>query len=159
MKGFIVCNQLEGEFQVRLGPLDIRHEDTLKMLESRYRQAKENLGWLYENMPRYFFVTMGRENEAITNLVLGMQSLKDQRKMILTDQVNKLIVARLDVPGSLYDTLVSLEGRDISYAEITHSSRPVLDTTQNLEVLRFEFERKSHVEVSGTKKARKASSR
>lgn len=147
-------NQLEGEFQARLGSLDIRHEDTLEMLESRYRQAKENLTWLYENMPRYFFITMGRENEAITNLVLGMQNLKNQRKMILTDQTRKLIVARLDVPGSLYDTLVSLQGRDISYAEITHSRRPVLGTAQNLEVLRFEFERKSHGDVAGTKRAR-----
>ena len=147
-------NQLEGEFQPRKDSFDIGHEDTLKMLESRYRQATENLGWLHENMPRYFFVTMGRENEAITNLILGMQNLRNQRKMILTDQVNKLIVARLDVPGSLYDTLVSLEGRDISYAEITHSARPVLDTTQNLEVLRFEFERKSHLEVSGAMRAK-----
>ena len=147
-------NQMEGEFQARLGSLDIRHEDTLEMLELRYRRAKENLGWLYENMPRYFFITMGRETEAITNLVLGLQNLKNQRKMILTDQARKLIVARLDVPGSLYDTLVSLHGRDISYAEITHSARPVLDTAQNLEVLRFEFDRKSHLEVVGTKRAK-----
>ena len=147
-------NQLEGEFQSRLGSLDIRHEDTLEMLESRYRQARKNLSWLYENMPRYFFITMGRESEAITNLVLGMQDLKNQHKMILTDQARKLIVARLDAPGSLYDTLVSLQGRDISYAEITHSARPVLDTAQNLEVLRFEFERKSRLEVAGTRRAR-----
>lgn len=147
-------NPLEGEFQPLKDSLDICHEDALGMLESRYLQARENLSWLYENMPSYFFITMRKEMEALTNLILGLRSLKNQRKLTLTDQTGKLIVARLDAPGSLHDTLVSLRGREISYAEITHSSRPLVDAALNLEVLRFEFELKSHEEVAGTDRAR-----
>ncbi|MCE5242520.1 MAG: NAD-glutamate dehydrogenase, partial [Desulfobacteraceae bacterium] len=139
--------QLEGEFQTWVHSNDACYKESTRELEARQRQARENLDWLYDNMPGYFFITMKNEIEPMANLLLGMQSLRKQRKVILADVDRKLVVARLDVKGSLYDTLKSLKGREISYAEITHSYRPIPGTGHNLEVLRFEFDPKSHAEI------------
>ncbi len=141
-------DQLEGEFQSWMYSKDACYKEAVQMLEGRSRQAGENLDWLYGNMPGYFFITMENDVEALTNLILGLQTLRSQRKIVLLDQPRKLIVARLDVPGSLYDMLTALNGRDISYAEITHSWKPVAGTERNLEVLRFEFDRKSLEELA-----------
>ncbi len=148
MRQTAVRDQLEGEFQSRIYSEDACYREAVHLLESRSTQAGGNLDWLYENMPGYFFITMKNDVEALTNLLLGLQTLRSERKIVLLDQPGKLIVARLDVPGSLYDTLTALNGRDISYAEITHSWRPVAGTERNLEVLRFEFDRKSSEDLT-----------
>ncbi len=139
----------EGNHQAWRHSFELGDRDVTRMLERCHREAMKNRDWLYQNMPRYFFITMRNEIEAITNLILGLERLRTQRKIVLLDQARKFMVARLDVPGSLYDTLVPLQGRDISYAEITHSRLPVSDTGRNLEVLRFEFDRKEHHEITG----------
>ena len=123
------------------------YRETVQALERRSGEGAENLDWLYENMPGYFFITMRNEVEALTNLVFGLRTLEFQQKITLLDLPGKLIIARPDVPGSLYHTLKDLNGRDISYAEITHSWKPVAGTGRNLEVLRFEFDLKDPEEL------------
>ena len=118
-----------------------------KTFEARYRKALENLDWLCAHMNPYFFITMREEAEAITRLTENLHSLAYQRKITLTDQEKKLIVARLDIPGSLYDTLKTLREREISYAEINHSYEHIQGTERDLEIQRFEFDRKSHEEI------------
>jgi hypothetical protein len=59
-----------------------------------------------------------------------------------------LIVARADMPGSIYDTLKDLRERDISYAEMSHSYRPVPGIGRDLEIMRFEFARKTPEEIN-----------
>ena len=126
---------------------DTSYRETVEAMEGRCGQGAENLDWLYENMPGYFFITMKNEVEALTNLVLGLRTLEFQQKITLLDLPRKIIIARPDVPGSLYDTLKDLNDRDISYAEITHSWKPVAGTGRNLEVLRFEFDLKNPEEL------------
>jgi glutamate dehydrogenase len=104
--------------------------------------------WLFESMPPYFFITMRNELESLSNLIFGLPTLLRQHKFILTDEPTKLIVARIDARGSVYDTLRSLKGREISYAEFTHSNKPIPGTEQFLEILRFDFERKGNEEVA-----------
>ena len=112
------------------------------------RKAKENLNWLYANMHPYFFITMKEEIEAIVNLAENLQNVVSQRKVTLTDQGKKLIVACLDIPGSLYESLKTLQEREISYAEISHSYGPITNTNRDLEIQKFEFCRKGHEEIA-----------
>ena len=119
-------------------------------LNVQLQRASENLDWLYANLHPYFFITMKEESDAIVGLAEDLNTVTKQRKITLADEEKKLIVARLDIPGSLYDTLKTLKEREISYAEITHSSNPLPDSGRDLEILRFEFDRKSSGQVTGS---------
>ncbi len=118
------------------------------IVTSRLNDALENLAWLFANMPPYFFITMQNETEAIANLAIRLKDVARQRGITLVDQDNKLIVAHLDTPGSLYETVKGIEERQISYAELTHSYESVPGADKALEILRFEFERKTHKEIT-----------
>ena len=85
---------------------------------------------------------MQDETEAILNLAMRLHDIATQRRVILVDKEKKLIVAHLDVPGSLYDTVKDIQERAISYAELTHSYENVPGATKDLEILRFEFDAK-----------------
>ncbi|MHC1729702.1 MAG: NAD-glutamate dehydrogenase domain-containing protein [Syntrophobacteraceae bacterium] len=117
-------------------------------MEERILHAPEALSWLFDSMPSSFFATMRNETEALTNLVFGLPTLLEEQKLILTDQELKLIVARLDIRGSLYDTIRALQGREISYAEFTHSHNPLPGVDKNLEILRFDFDRRTHGDIA-----------
>jgi glutamate dehydrogenase len=123
-------------------------EETHKRLWTQHHQTSENLDWLFANMHPYFFITMGEETQAILNLAARLHDISREKKITLTDQEEKLIVARVDVPGSIYDTLKDLRERDISYAEMSHSYRPVPGTGRDLEIMRFEFARKTPEEIN-----------
>jgi len=112
-------------------------------------KTSENLDWLYANMHPYFFITMKEETDAIVNLAVGLQEIRNQIKLTLTDQEKKLIIARLDLPGSIYDTLKTLREREISYAEMIHSYGSLPGTDADLEIQKFEFDRKTHEEIIG----------
>jgi len=116
-------------------------------LAERLGNANKNLAWLYENLHPYFFVTMKEETESIINLTMALQSVPTQRRITLVDQDKKLILACLDVPGTLYETLKNLQEREISYAEITHSHGFIQNADCELEIQRFEFDRKSAEEI------------
>jgi len=119
-----------------------------KALNTYSSNASNNLEWLYANMHPYFFITMKEEINAIVTLATTLGSVARNNKITLSDQATKLIVARLDVPGSLYDTLKALEEREISYAELLHSYGPIPGADKNLEIQRFEFQRKTHEEIA-----------
>jgi len=119
-----------------------------RTIRARHRNVSGNLEWLYAKMPPYFFITMKEEIGAIVTLAERLSDVTTERKIILTDQDEKLIIARLDIPGSLYDTLKNLPERGISYAELTHSYEPVPGSEYALEIQRFEFDRKSREEIS-----------
>lgn len=59
---------------------------------------------------------------------------------MLVNRAGKLILARCDRAGSLYETLQALGEREVAYAEIIHSSAPLPDTDTPLEIQRFEFQ-------------------
>ena len=77
-------------------------------LGTRRRKVLGNLDWLCAHMNPYFFITMKDEIEATARLAESFHTVAHQRKITLIDQEKKLMVARLDIPGSLYDTLKTL---------------------------------------------------
>ena len=85
---------------------------------------------------------MSAERDALANLALALPEVPNNRKITLVDQDTKLILARRDLPGSLYDTLRDIRNREIAYAEITHSLNPLPGCPNDLEIQRFEFVRK-----------------
>jgi glutamate dehydrogenase len=119
-----------------------------RALGTGLQTASENLDWLYANMHPYFFITMKEEIDAVVNLAMALRSISKQQKVTLFDEEKKLIVARLDIPGSLYDTLKFLREREISYAELIHSYGPIPGCENELEIQRFEFERRTSKEVA-----------
>jgi len=119
-----------------------------RLIAASDTRTKENLAWLQAQMDSYFFITMQQEAEAVFSLAVGLRSLAQNQKLTVADRPNTLILARLNQPGSLYDTLRTLQERDISYAEFTHSNGSVPGLSQGLEVQRFDFDRKEHRDIA-----------
>src|SRR6266545_323532 len=84
-------------------------------------RAAENLRWLEGNLPSLFTGTLRRDEEAVAALAAGLGRLRSDRQLVVADRSQELILARLDTPGSIFETLRGLEDRDISRAEISHS--------------------------------------
>ena len=117
-------------------------------IHNNQQKAKTNLAWLEKQMHPYFFLSMRQEPEAISILATILGSLGSNKRRILADTEDKLILARLNQPGSLYDSLSTLREKDISFAHITQSYAKIPGLDQMLEIQRFEFERKSHQEIA-----------
>jgi len=118
-----------------------------EMVSASSSRALDNLAWLKAQMDSYFFIAMQQEARAVCNLAQGLDSLSSNQRLTLADRSKTLILARLNRPGSLYDTLRTLQERDISYAEFTHSRSTVPGLEDGLEVQRFEFDRREHREI------------
>ncbi|MBE2887162.1 NAD-glutamate dehydrogenase domain-containing protein [Geobacter anodireducens] len=110
-------------------------------------ERAENRQWLREQMNPYFFIAMKDEPEALAVLTRELGMLRRNRRLILADRDKALIMAMVDQPGSLYDTLRRLQEREISYAMIAHSDDPIPGLDQNLEIQRFEFDRKTNEDI------------
>ncbi|RPH98238.1 MAG: amino acid dehydrogenase, partial [Zetaproteobacteria bacterium] len=67
---------------------------------------------------------------------------------ILVDRAEEFILARLDVPGSIHETLERIRDREVSYAEMAHSDARVPGTAHPLEIQRFEFDVKPDAVVA-----------
>ncbi|GAB4275191.1 MAG: NAD-glutamate dehydrogenase [Deferrisomatales bacterium] len=117
-------------------------------LTAHCSKSLENLEWLHAHMNPYFFITMKEESDAIVNLAAGLHTLTRERRIILADQERKLIQACLNLPGSLYRSLKGIQERSISYAEFTHSYHPIPGAGHELEIQRFEFDRRPHEEIA-----------
>ncbi len=121
-------------------PLDKR---ILSNIQESLGSAACNIEWLRQHMPSIFFVTMQDEVAALATLAADLPALRYKRYLLLNDHDAKLTLARLDAPGSIYATLEQIRNRDISYAEMVHSSAPVPGTEHPLEIQHYEFDRKS----------------
>ncbi len=111
--------------------------------------ARRNACWLQEQMSPYFFQAMADEPDALGTLVREMASLQNNRHLILADQDKRLILACVDEPGSLFNSLKRVDTKNISYAMFSHSYNPMPGMHQELEVQRFEFDRKANQAISG----------
>ncbi len=138
--------------QDREDAVNVQDEALHRRIESRFldqsRKTSENLRWLYNNMHPYFFITMKEEEEAIVHLAERLPDVANEIEVVLVHQQKKQMIARLDVPGSIYDTLKTLKQREISYAEMSHSYTPIPGVGKYLEIQRYEFDRKSHEEIA-----------
>jgi glutamate dehydrogenase len=121
--------------------------DVLRSLRKTSGAARQNLAWLHANMAPIFFHTMREEPEAVAALCLHLRDLSRDRHLVLADREKELMVARLSVPGSLYETL-RLLNREISYAQIAHSYANVPGADKELEFQRYQFDRKAESEIS-----------
>jgi len=111
--------------------------------------VSENRKWLKEQITPYFFKAMQDEPEALAILEHGLGTLRTNRRLFLADRDKTLIVARVNAPGSLYDSLRNFQDREISYAMITHSEGVIPGMDQALEIQRFEFNRKNNEDIKG----------
>ncbi len=123
------------------------YREVKNLLAGSERRARENLDWLVANMHPIFFKTMREEQGAVATLCRELESLKDNRHLFLAEREKALIVARLDVPGSLYETIRRVTEREISYSEMSHSYARVPGTGFFLEVQRYELNRKVEQEI------------
>jgi glutamate dehydrogenase len=114
-------------------------------------ERAENRKWLREQINPYFFTAMRDEPEALVLLEQGLATLHTNRRLILADRYKTLILARVNAPGSLYDSLRHFQDREISYAMITHSEGAIPGMERSLEIQRFEFDRKTNDDVLGWK--------
>ena len=121
--------------------------NVLRSLRSTSGSARENLAWLHANVAPIFFHTMREEPEAVAALCLHLRDLSRDRHLVLADREKELMLARLSVPGSLYETL-RLLNREISYAQIAHSYANVPGADKELEFQRYQFDRKAESEIS-----------
>ncbi len=126
------------------------YRDATTRVKSGEKMTKENLAWLEEQMPPYFAITMQDEVGAVGDLAARLQDLKSNKRIVLADRDDTFILARLNRPGSLYETLQSLEDKEITYSQTTQSREPIPGTEHKLEVLRFEFRRKTNEEINNT---------
>jgi glutamate dehydrogenase len=122
--------------------------DVLRSLRATSGAARENLAWLHANMAPIFFHTMREEPEAVAALCLHLRDLSRNRHLVLAEREKEMMLARLSVPGSLYETLRFLDPREISYGEIAHSYSNVPGTDKELEFQRYVFDRKAESEIS-----------
>ncbi len=124
------------------------YREVKNLLAGSERQAKENLDWLAANMHPIFFETMREEQRAVATLCRELGNLRDNRHLLLAEREKALIIARLDVPGSLYETIRRITEREISYSEMSHSDAPLPGTGFFLEVQRYELDRKEEREIA-----------
>jgi glutamate dehydrogenase len=110
-------------------------------------EIAENSRWLREQINPFFFSAMRDEPGALAILERELGTLQSNRRLILADREKTQILARVNAPGSLYDSLRNIQDKEISYAMITHSEGPLPGMDQPLEIQRFDFDRKSNEDV------------
>ncbi len=125
-----------------------------KSITAHCLDAGANLQWLQEQMHPYLSITMHDEAEAIGSLAFQLPNLKTNKRLVLRDTEKTLILARLNEPGSLYQTLKLLREREISYAQFTHSYAPIPGVGQELELQRFEFDRRTAEQIAAGENVR-----
>lgn len=121
---------------------------TIRRTGSAARKAAEqNAAWLQQHMSPFFFQAMSDEVNALVLLAREMPQLRDNQHLILADRKKQLIIACVNRPGSLYETLRQVGEREISYAMFAHSDAPMPGMADELEVQRFEFDRRQNHEI------------
>jgi len=98
-----------------------------------------NLNWLLKHMHPYFFITFGPEKDALLNLCMNLHTLGENHQLVLRDTDEKLIIAILNKPGTLFKTLGSIQEKVIIYAEMIHSNAYLPGQESELEIQKFHF--------------------
>ena len=139
--------QQQGQNQMANGAtLDRLRAEIGTLIGAGCDRADRNLDWLRSEMHPYFFSAMQQEPSALAALATGLQGLAENRRLQLADREKGLILACLSSPGSLYETLRALPERDISFAYFAHSASKVPGLSRELEIQRFEFDRKTNLD-------------
>ncbi len=113
-----------------------------KTARKEQERAEANAAWLQQHMSPYFFQAMEDEQEALAWLARDMSRLRINQRVILVDREKLLVLACVNRAGSLYETLRRVGEREISYAMFSHSNVAMPGMEEELEVQRFEFDRR-----------------
>lgn len=105
------------------------------------QSARDGYQWLRASVPDLLASTLRDEEELLARLAAALPRLATDREVVLVDREHELVLARLDRPGSVFETLHQIEDRDIAASEIFHSAAPVPGQAQGLEVHHYEFTR------------------
>ncbi len=128
---------------------DLLQDQSVQVTVSqKCERVDESLRWLKENMHPYFLLSMQKEVEALAMLAYGLFGMRNNRRMILSDRKNKLILAGLSSIDSFYESLQTVLDQPISFVEFTDSKVKLPGTEQYLEVYKYEFDRKKHSEIA-----------
>lgn len=109
--------------------------------------ADQNAAWLQKHMSPYLFQAMSDEENAMLLLAREMSQLRYNRHLVLADREKRLVIACVNRPGSLYETLRRVGEREISYAMFSHSNATMPGIEDELEIQRFEFDRRQNHEI------------
>lgn len=105
--------------------------------------ARDGYAWLRDHAPDLAESTLREDEELLAALAASLPRLSTDREVTLVDQEHQLVLARLDEPGSVFETLKTLEDRNIASSEIFHSAEPAPGLAHPLEVHRYEFATKA----------------
>jgi len=120
----------------------------IRRTASAVRKAVEgNAVWLQQHMSPFFFQAMADEEECLVSLAREMSNLRRNQRVILVDREKLLVLACVNRPGSLYNNLLRIGERDISYAMFSHSNAPMPGMQEELEVQRLEFDRRQNHQI------------
>jgi len=110
-----------------------------RSIEAQAERARESWRWLREAVPDAFASTLREDGALLAALAASLPRLVADREVILADRELELVLARLDVPGSVLGTLQELQRRDIASSEVFHSVAAVPGTERRLEIHRYAF--------------------
>ena len=124
------------------GREDSRHDHGVqRSIAALATAAQESYRWLRDFMPDLFASTLREDEELLARLAAALPRLATDREIVLVDREHELVLARLDRPGSVFETLQQIEDREIASSEIFHSEAVVPGLEQALEVHCYEFAR------------------
>jgi len=115
--------------------------DVQRSINAITTTAREGYLWLRDSVPDLLASTLRDDEELLARLAASLPRLGTDREAVLVNRDQELVLARLDRPGSVFETLKEIEDRDIAASEIFHSDLPVPGQAQGLEVHRYEFAR------------------
>lgn len=110
-----------------------------RSIRSLAEAAHAGWRWLRDAVPDAFASTLRADGAVLASLAAAVPRLARDREVILVDRDRELTLARLDRPGSVFETLRQLEDREIASSEIFHSHAPLPGTDRALEVHRYAF--------------------
>jgi len=113
-----------------------------KIAEGVRERAMGGAEWLERELPGLFTGVLREDREALLALGIGLHRVGSDRQLVVADRPKELILARLDTPGSIFETLNELRRRNISRAEILHSQGAVPGAGRPLELHHYAFDPK-----------------
>ncbi len=134
--------------------MQVAQNDTvLRQIEETIRinnaKADSNFAWLKTAMHPFFFSFNQDEADALSTLASAIDRVDRLPYVRLTDRPERLLLAQAGETSSLFKTLSTIPQRDnLSYSEINTSLLPLPDSDRFLEILRFDYARKSDKDIA-----------
>ncbi|MEZ5536117.1 MAG: NAD-glutamate dehydrogenase [Thiolinea sp.] len=120
-----------------------------KTIAGHEAKVDSNLKWLEAAMHPFFFSFNQDETEALAVLASALNRIHRLPYLRLTDSPERLLLAQASHSDSIYQTLSIIKRREnLSYSEINTSFTCLPDSEHYLEILRFDYNRKSDGDIA-----------